>query len=272
MGLLLLEMRTVLTVLASRVMLGVESSEPEAMSNRQTNTMTPRTGRALFYGPKPRGFWFLSEDGIPRRLYGRDSDRWMNAERGAIPMDQWAAEPAPTDESSQTAGGEGWVSWNGWSPEKAFCEFAAALVALNRPGLVVETGIGQGYTTRRVLPVLSGRYLGFESDDDLRARLRNLDVWSDTVELADDPEASPEILSACDLAILDSDLPQRKREIDRWLEYASPGAFVLVHDARPDHPVKRSPFRWLARYLGDEGVFLGNPRGAWLCRKPLPPG
>jgi hypothetical protein len=186
-----------------------------------------------------------------------------------IPIDQWDEEPDPVDESLHTQDGEGWESWNGFSPEKAFCEFAAALVAINRPGLVVETGIGQGYTTRRILPMPSGRYLGFESDADLRARLRDLNVWSETAQLASEPEASSEVFAACDLAILDSDLPQRKREIDRWLESAAPGAFALIHDARPDHPAKPSFFRKLADYLGPHGVFLGNPRGAWLFRKPL---
>lgn len=133
---------------------------------------------------------------------------------------------------------------------------------------MVETGIGQGYTTRRLIPVLTGRYVGFESDDDLRAQLRGLDIWTDQVMLAEEPEATPEVLAECGLAILDSDLGQRKREIDAWFEHAPPGAFVLVHDARPDHPAKPSFFRKLAEYLGDQGVFLGNPRGGWLFRKP----
>jgi hypothetical protein len=194
----------------------------------------------------------------------------MGAKRSPIPIEQWDSEPAPADESNWTEGGEGWAAWNVWSPEKAFCEFAAALVALTRPGLVVETGIGQGYLTRRVIPALSGCYVGFESDDDLRARLRDLDVWDDRVQLAAEPDAPSEIFAACDLAILDSKAPMRVWEIDRWREHAPPGAYVLVHDARPDHPVKGGGWRQLAEYLGDQGVFLGNPRGSWLYRKPLP--
>lgn len=192
--------------------------------------------------------------------------------RDRVPIEQWNIEPPPIDESKQTSDGAGWASWNGWSAEKEFCEFAAALVRLNRPELVVETGIGQGYTTRRVISTLTGRYVGFESDDELRSQLRNLDVWSDTITLSDAPEPSSDIFSACDLAIIDSDPALRMREIDRWLECASPGAFVLIHDARPDHPLKDSGFRRLAKYLGEKGVFLGNPRGAWLYRKPLAVG
>lgn len=186
-----------------------------------------------------------------------------------ISLDQWDCEPEPGDESQHTEGGKGWASWNVYSAEREFCEFAAALVAINRPRLVVETGIGQGYTTRRVVPALSGRYLGFESDDEIRGQLRGLDLWSGSVELSEEPEASAEVLAECDFAILDSAVRERLREIDRWLEHAPPGAFVLIHDARPDHPKVNSGFRRLAKHLGDEGVFLGNPRGAWLYRKPL---
>jgi hypothetical protein len=194
----------------------------------------------------------------------------MKAEQIDVAVGAWNAEPPPGDESAWTEGGEGWAAWNTFSPEKAFCEFAAALVGLIRPELVVETGIGQGYLTRRVLATLSGRYLGYESDDELRSALRGLDVWGGAVELAEEPEAPADVLAACDLAILDSAPPQRKPEIDRWREHAHPGAYVLIHDARPDHPVEDGGWRRLARYLGDEGVFLGNPRGSWLYRKPLP--
>jgi hypothetical protein len=194
----------------------------------------------------------------------------MPAGRPQIPIEQWDSEPAPIDESSITKGGKGWESWNSFSQEKAFCEFAAALVALTRPRLVVETGIGQGYLTRRLLPVLTGRYLGFESDDEYRAKLRGLHVWTDTAEVAAEPEASSEVLAQCDLAILDSAPETRWREINRWLDHGSPGAYVLIHDARPDHPLKDSGFRHLAAFLGDRGVFLGHPRGSWLYRKPLP--
>lgn len=186
----------------------------------------------------------------------------------AIPLEAWRSEPDLVDESHWTPGGEGWSAWNGMSPEKEFCEFAAALVALIRPALVIETGIGQGYLTRRVLPVLAGRYIGYESDDALRAELRRLDVWNETAQLAAEPGPSADAMADCELAILDSDLRQRAREFDLWRAHAPAGACVLVHDARPDHPVD-GIWRRIAEYVGDQGVFLGNPRGTWLYRKPL---
>lgn len=155
------------------------------------------------------------------------------------------------------------------SPEREFCEFAAALVALVRPGLVVETGVGQGYTTRRLLEVLPHRYIGYESHEELRGRLAALDVWGERAELSTDSGPSAEVMSRAELTVLDSHIPVRAREMDLWREYAPAGAYVLVHDARPDHPMEDGIWRKIAEYVGDEGVFLGNPRGCWLYRKPL---
>lgn len=154
------------------------------------------------------------------------------------------------------------------SPEKEFCEFAVALIALVRPGLVIETGVGQGYLTRRVLTVTPGRYIGYESDDELRATLAELDVWSASVELGSTPGPTADVLAGCELTILDSAILQRAREMELWRRHAPAGAYVLVHDARPDHPVEGALHRKLASHCGDAGVFLGNPRGCWLYRKP----
>src|SRR4029077_16542145 len=193
----------------------------------------------------------------------------MAPPRAPIPIEAWDAESDQVDESSWTPGGEGWSAWNGASPEREFCEFAAALVALTRPGLVVETGIGQGYLTRRILPAVPGRYIGYESDDELRAKLRELDVWRGAAELAAEAGPSKGVLEACELAIFDSAAEWRSREIDLWRRHAPRGAYVLLHDARADHP-RQGVRQWVADHLGDDGVFLGNPRGSWLYRKPLP--
>lgn len=186
----------------------------------------------------------------------------------------WKAEPSPSSEASWTPDGEGWSAWNQHSPEVEFAEFAAVLVRLLRPALIIETGVGQGYTTRRLLAALGEgqRYVGYESDDRLRAALAALDAWGDRAVLADGSEPQPEDMRGCELAVLDSAPTRRRiREIDRWYDHAPAGSYALVHDVRGDHPRNRhhGVHRTLARHAaGLGGVLLGNPRGGWLCRRP----
>jgi tRNA A58 N-methylase Trm61 len=40
------------------------------------------------------------------------------------------------------------------SPEQEFCELVGALVGIVKPAFVIETGVGQGFTTRRVARAL----------------------------------------------------------------------------------------------------------------------
>jgi hypothetical protein len=226
------------------------------------------------------------------RVRGPD-DELSDDERCRRFLAAWDCEPAPLPESSgreeagrvlKAAGhtidavaaatyGEGWTAWNGASPEKEFCDFVVAFVALVRPSRVIETGIGQGYVTRRLALEPSGSYVGYESDDELRGWLRELDMWTEGFELAPEPEPSATNFATCDLAVLDSAPTYRKREIDLWRTHAPPGSYVLVHDARPDHPVRDGVWTELADHVagGGDGVFLSNPRGSWLCRKPLDP-
>lgn len=193
----------------------------------------------------------------------------MGAGRQPISTEAWTREAEPVDESAWTQGGEGWSAWNDMSPEREFCEFAVALIGLVRPSLVIETGIGQGYLTRRILAALPDRYLGYESNDDLRSWLRELTIWTAKARLADASVPAAETIAEAGLAIFDSAMMQREQEVNLWREHAPRGAYVLVHDARPDHPKKNGIHRLAAKYLGDSGIFLGNPRGAWLYRKPL---
>jgi hypothetical protein len=154
------------------------------------------------------------------------------------------------------------------SAEVEFCEFVAALVRLIRPQLVIETGVGQGFSTRRILAALSGHYVGYESDAGFREALKGLDVWGESAQIAEEAEPTPEVMARCDLAILDSGPRKRRvREINLWRAYAPSGSHIVVHDARPDHP-RNGLHRRLAGELAGEGLFLPNPRGSWLHRKP----
>jgi O-methyltransferase len=110
-----------------------------------------------------------------------------------IDLHAWTAEPPPGDEADYTpVRPDHWHSWNGMSAELEFCEFGAALVRLLQPRLVLETGVGQGYMTRRLAEALpsDAKLVAYESHDEWRAELAKLDFWNEDVELADSPTPS----------------------------------------------------------------------------------
>src|SRR5207244_1747590 len=89
----------------------------------------------------------------------------------------WVSEPGLEDERQFTPWASGgWSSWNAMSPEREFCDLIAAFARLLSPKKVVETGVGQGYTTRRVAADLGEgqSLLCFESDTAMRAALAGL--------------------------------------------------------------------------------------------------
>lgn len=182
----------------------------------------------------------------------------------------WERERKPRDESRWTPGGEGWHAWNGKAPEVEFCEFAGMLCRMLMPSQVIETGIGQGYTTRRLLAANPGYYIGFESDDEYRAAIAA--IWEDDMRVSADlsPLRSPtaDDMMLCELAVLDSSTPFRIQEIDLWREHAPSGSVLLVHDVSREHD-EGTIHRRLAAHVAElPGATLRNPRGGWLAVQP----
>jgi len=179
-------------------------------------------------------------------------------------------EPDLVDETTYTTqANTGWSAWNGWSPELEFCEFAAAVVKLHRPNLVIETGVGQGYTTRRVLAALpdNSTYRGFETDSDMAAVIRRHLPEHATVT---NGHPAARDYRAADLTILDSLGKLRANELALWWKTARPGAVLLTHDADDQGHSRGTPHHRLARrirLLRIPGVFLKNPRGGFLGQK-----
>ena len=186
-------------------------------------------------------------------------------------LQPWHEEPGTVDESSfSPLAPAGWTAWNAYSPELEMCETAAQLVRMVRPTTVVETGIGQGYTTRRVAAALpeGATYHCFESDDDLRTALAGLPWFADHAAVVLSPLPTPpdEVLATADLTILDSGSDHRHDELRTWRRVARPEAFLLVHDTGNGHPewTPHHRLRLLIEELAVPGVFLTNPRGAFL--------
>lgn len=154
------------------------------------------------------------------------------------------------------------------SPEVEFCEFAANLVKMIKPELVLETGVGQGYVTRRMAAELGEgqALLCFESDDNLRKDLRNLDFFSGTNHLASAPYPDARDFAIADFTLLDSDFSLRFHELETWWKNAKTGSVVLVHDCGNGHTEETGHAQLAAfiHQLGITGVFLKNPRGSFL--------
>lgn len=179
------------------------------------------------------------------------------------PVSAWIQEPPPRDESRWTPNGRGWAAWNGWSPEVAFAELVGALVAIARPRHVVETGVGQGFVTRRILAALpvGSRLTAFEADPTWRVvTAEYLPSLSDVAS----PTAAD--MSDADLVVLDSHPPARQAELALWQEVAPTGSMLVVHDVVPGRPGLKGELADLLTPLG--GMLLPNPRGGWIGRKP----
>lgn len=187
--------------------------------------------------------------------------------------DAWDHEAELVDENQFTKNAPGgWSAWNQWSPEEEFCDFAVMVVKIFRPAMIVETGIGQGYMTRRVVEAMppDTRYRGYDTDHDMAARAADWLKHRPRAS-ADVGHPSRRVLAEADLTILDSLGKLRRAELDAWWVYAKPGALLLTHDADTRLHRATTNHHRLARSIrrqGIPGVFLGNPRGGFFGQKP----
>lgn len=185
----------------------------------------------------------------------------------------WRSEPPAVGEERWTPGGAGWSAWNGKSPEVEFVNFVAAVVALVRPARMLETGVGQGYTTRRIIGALPrfSRLDLYESDPEFRVALNAVAALTTDrrVTIAADP--TPHSFAGIEIAVLDSQTGLRIAELVSWVETAPPGSMCIVHDVSASHP-DGTIHRRLAtatatagRTAGITGFCLPNPRGSWIA-------
>lgn len=178
-------------------------------------------------------------------------------------MTPWEREPEPRAEARWNRLGGDYLAWNAYSPEVVFCELVGAMVAIARPALVVETGVGQGYVTRRILRALprGSRYIGFESDERWRRQ-----AGAHLPRIATTPSPDVGLLASADLVVLDSDPPLRQEELRGWISAGRPGSLAIVHDVIPGHHGLKRELAELLAPLG--GLFTPNPRGGWIGRHP----
>lgn len=197
----------------------------------------------------------------------------MATRRAPLDLDAWTEEPEQTAETlGKHAVPTGWTRWNPMSPEVEFCETAGQLVRMARPLRILETGVGQGFTTRRVAAAMpeDAEYRCFESYGPLRAALADLPFFADPARvLVDADTPTVDDWRWVQLAILDSGNEFRADELRGWCDHAPADALLLVHDASRTHPewTNHRKIADLIVELDIPGVFLPNPRGSFFGQK-----
>ena len=166
-----------------------------------------------------------------------------------------------------------WHQWNGHSPELEFCNYAKQLITLLKPMLVLETGTGQGYLTRRTVPVMPdiSRYVCFETLPEFVEKMKDHYIFQNGLAEVICGTLDPTLASQADLTIIDSaGGPGRIKEIETWWNAAKPGALALIHDVSQRHPPVTTHYRHYeyVKTLKIPGVFMTNPRGSFLGQKP----
>lgn len=172
-------------------------------------------------------------------------------------------------ENKWTEWGAGWTATSGKAQEQEFSNFLVSLIKLNRPKTIIETGIGDGLTTKKLVAAsktIEGcLYTAFESDDAFR---RQAKVCGCVVSKLATPSA--EQMANADLVVLDSEPAIRKQEIELWWRHGRPGSTLVVHDVSERHStdtIHRQLFDFV-NSIGINGAVLHNPRGGFVATKP----
>lgn len=164
---------------------------------------------------------------------------------------------------------DAYMAWNIVSPELEFCQWIQDDVAQLTTELpfmhVLETGMGGGYITRRVLDVL-GPY----------DKMFQYTAFEGIVELVEYVPASVPIcvkqgtpwgydIRKADLIILDSSPKYRMDEIRNVALHGKSGAIVWVHDTHTD-PWLNDMAKRVKKYLWprcESYKWTSNPRGGF---------
>ena len=191
----------------------------------------------------------------------------------------WDSEPGLVPERRFTVWADPrWRAWNEHAVEFEVALFlqhlTQALSSRRRGIVVVETGTGQGFVTRRVAEAINPErdvLWVFESDHEWRSELLGHHWFYDRFDacLKEAPTPSWEQMGAADLVILDSNDPWRLAELFLWHSCAKEGSILFVHDASPGHPTWDGHFLLAHAIMSSQipGTFLENPRGAFVAVK-----
>lgn len=192
-------------------------------------------------------------------------------------MNPWIEEPALVPESNfQNDGfGSDYHAWNNMAPELEFCERVAEEASKVHPnGLIVETGLGQGFVTRRVLEVLEERpqYVVFDTDERwhdylLKGFKGRKWPWPNLPYFTVGKLGGFYCMQA-DLVILDSDTSVRQDEFLSWEQHGKSGSVCIIHDTYHRTQPPGEITSWVRRLKHWTVEWLDNPRGGAIVIHP----
>ena len=180
-------------------------------------------------------------------------------------MNAWIEESELVDEFEFSGRSHDFHAWNIMSPELEFCNVAGYVTStLPDDALIVETGMGQGYVTRRVIDAMKPghKFLSYEHKQswiDLAPKIKNVDIVFGQPPLM--------VMQECSFLILDSEPSRRSSEMVDWLQWAKEGSLFLVHDTYHTEIEDNSTTSFIKR-AELEGWWLPNPRGSFLGVHP----
>ena len=178
--------------------------------------------------------------------------------------------PWDGEEATPERGDDGLHYWTDWAPPVEGVVGLQAIVSLlqeKRPDgvIVMETGVGQGYLTRRLGQMMrreTDLYWCYEQDHAWRMQLSVRDQWVTNYStcLKDYPTPTYDEYMAADLVIVDSNKPMAEAEFYMWASLGRPGS-LLVSRSSHEGSVPLSVFGPPIFYLhGDD---LGYAEIAW---------
>lgn len=154
-------------------------------------------------------------------------------------------------------------SWNLMSPEKEFCDYVVqALGSLQNTRhrvSIIETGVGQGFVTRRVINRLrvGDNFLGYDTAQWCLDLIP--EEYKDWFVIG---SPSKSLIGVADLVILDSEIPQRERELQLWIDHGKPGSELIIHDV-PERMNPPSNLHKMVTRAHFKDSWTTNHRGGW---------
>lgn len=160
--------------------------------------------------------------------------------------------------------------WHVWSENALEAEvvmfidrYLRHLVRTRDDLVIVETGVGQGYTTRQLVHHLRPEhdlYWCYESDDAWRMALSVKDFWLNNLSacLKDYPMPEPREVAIADLMIVHSSKPWSYSELHLWEATSKPDSTLIFTGTMPETQIPT--------------FHLNNPKGthvlSWDVQRP----